>query len=300
MGIDASIPLRARTFDFSGRQGMADAVKMNSMLDDSKLRKLQVNQAQKQADQQSTFDEGMQGATNPDGSLNPDKVVDAYNQSGQQLKGHQFKQNWKAAEAAGRGAQLDFMDKTWTMRAKLLSSATDPVTYQAMREQGLEVFGEEMMADVPLEYDEKWVQSELRKTLDTKDQLKHELDIEKANETKRHNKATENISRNKSSKETTNKTADANFFRRAAAEHYGGFVNPDTGSIQGLDKEAAQKVNEIAAQAARIYKENPGIDQNSAFSKAAEERRAAPEAPAVDDADPEAKVDSFLNKIFGP
>jgi hypothetical protein len=70
------------------------------------------------------------------------------------------------------------------------------------------------------------------------------------------------------------RAADASVFSRSAAEAYGGFYDPATGQFSGLDTETARKAAELAASAAKSWRESGGdLSHNEAFASALSQLR---------------------------
>ena len=302
MAFNTSIPLQVRTPDVSGTQGKIKAIQVQEMLDNKRLRDLQTGELERKITQDKTLREGLTNAVNPTtGQVDVNAVQSAYTQSGQPLEGMNWVAGYRKAQREGKVAEIEYMDKSLQLQAKLLASSKDPVSYQANYNRAVEFFGKEMMEGVPAQYPgQKAVQQMLYETLDAKDRLTQQRDDEKFSETKRHNKETEKTARMKAGKETTNKTGDANFFRKMGAEYYGGFVNPDTGAIQGLNTEEARQVTSIAARANQIF-QSSDVDQNTAFQMAADEMSAAAKKNVVDEEDEGEKqtAKSWLESLFG-
>ena len=194
MPIDYSIPLQVQTPNFGSNQGKFQVMQMAELLDDKKLRNLQMNKLQSDLDTSNQLKEGLQGAVSPEGGIDTDKVMQAHLDAGKPLQGATWLENYKKAEQESSLKALEYLDNTWTLQAKLLAASKDPISYRRNYELMLGTVGPEMMEGVPEQYDPKFVQQALHETLEEKDRIQIQLDKEKFAETKRHNRATENRS----------------------------------------------------------------------------------------------------------
>ena len=179
MPIDPSIPLQVNTPNFGSNQGQFQAMQMAALLDDKKLRGLQMKDLESKINSQAALKEGLQGAVGPKGEIMPDKVMSAYTAAGDPMTGATWVQNYQKAEQESDVAALEYLDKSWTMKAKLLANSTDPISYKQNYQMGLEIFGPEMMEGVPEQYDPKYVQQALFETLDVKERIEVQLNERK-------------------------------------------------------------------------------------------------------------------------
>ena len=191
MSTDPSIPLRVNVPDFSGKQGAFQAMQMADLLDNQKLRGLQMRSLQSNLDSNAALKEGLTGAVSPSGEIMPDKVMQAYSGAGKPLEGAMWLQNFEKAQSESDMKALEYLEKSMVLKAKLLSTAKDPISYKMAYQKGMEFFGPEIMAGVPEQYDPKYVQQALFETLEAKDMIAAQLKERQFAETKRHNKATE-------------------------------------------------------------------------------------------------------------
>jgi len=65
--------------------------------------------------------------------------------------------------------------------------------------------------------------------------------------------------KDKSSSQKQRPAADYSLVYRVIVEHYGGFYDPDTHRISGLDPETTKKVTRLLADAGKLLRENPEL-----------------------------------------
>lgn len=305
--IDPSIPLRVQTHDFSGRQGRLDAFRMADLLDQKHVRDLQTQQLEQQIADKNALREGLKNSINEDGTLNTDAIQNAYIQAGDPLTGYSFTSQHAANQLKTKESMLDFEIKKMDTQARLLGSATDPVSWQAAYQRAASIFGPEEMRGVPQEYPgPDGVRSMLEQTLTAKDRLTAMRDQEKFAETQRHNKATESIAQQKVNNAAAKndsdkfKSSDANVFRGVAAEFFGGTYDPTTGRFSGLTKDLAGKATDLAARASRIYVDAGGqLTHNEAAQQAANELKSGSGNPNPAGGDTPPTAAEYLDSLFG-
>lgn len=141
---------------------------------------------QKEYDREDKVREGLTAAYDPvTGRLDTGKARAAYLGAGDIGGAMEIDKN----EATRRKAQLEGAWSEMEATARLLGGVKDAQSFAQARAQA-QAMGLDMR-NVPAEYDPAWVQRTQAQALDLKDRISMELDRERFEETRRHNRATE-------------------------------------------------------------------------------------------------------------
>lgn len=187
MAVDPTIALRSKPAVFNPATGSMKGMQMRDMMDSSKLKNMQMMQVQRNLNKQIAMDDAAKSAT-VNGNFDTDAYANAVS-SVDPLTGHKIKMDNASAKVSSRKAQLENASAEMEMMSKVLSGVNDPVTYANARAT-LQNYGLDVTS-VPEQYNPQYVESAKQWTLKASERLSHELAVDKLDETKRHNKATE-------------------------------------------------------------------------------------------------------------
>lgn len=214
--IDASIPLGIRPVQIeSPVNQLAKVLQVRGLQQEGDMNRLRMDEYQRGITEQNALSGLYQTALKPDGTIDRNAL---YTGAAQRGLGHKIpglqkqflEHDEKTAkigqdraqtgkyEADTQKIQLETTIQKISLGAQILSTAKDQASYDAARAtaqaQGLDV------SRMPPQFDPAFVQGKLQESMTIKEQLEqkwkqlgHDLDVTKAQETGRHNKASEGL-----------------------------------------------------------------------------------------------------------
>lgn len=201
MAIDPSIPLQVNTQPFNPLAVYAQASAISDSRQRNALTDLAIQDKQREMAQAQGVSDAYRANTNPDGTLNRSGLVGALAAGGQgaAIPGIQ-KQFLDAdtAQLAQKKSQLELATSRLGAIGQVLGGVTDQASYDNARQWAATNLGPDAVANMPTTFDPGLVAKKRQEALTVKDQIdqqQKELDyalrVRTADETQRHNTATE-------------------------------------------------------------------------------------------------------------
>jgi len=187
--IDASLALRTQPANFDPTASHMKVMQMRDMMDNSKMKGMQMQQMQSELDKGTALKQAASSAYDASGNFDNDAYVNAL-KGVDPLAANKMQRDNKTYDLNNKKATLEAANAEMEIVSRVLNGVNDPVTYANARSV-LESNGVDV-SQVPQNYNPTYVENAKMWSLDMADQLKMALDEEKMKETKRHNQATEN------------------------------------------------------------------------------------------------------------
>ncbi|VVE10665.1 hypothetical protein [Pandoraea commovens] len=201
MAIDPSIPLQANTQSFNPLTAYVQAAQINDARQRNALTGLAIQDKQREMAQAQGVSDAYRANTNPDGTVNRTGLIGALASGGQGAVIPGIQKQLLDADTAQlnqQKAQIEVGLQRFGALAQVLSGVNDQNSYTAAIQHAAQTFGPQAVANLPAQYDPAFVKGKLNEALTIKDQLDqknkqldYDLRVRTADETQRHNAATE-------------------------------------------------------------------------------------------------------------
>lgn len=201
MAIDPSIPLQVNTQAFNPLTAYVQAATINDARQRNALTDLAIQDKQREMAQAQGVSDAYRANTNPDGTVNRTGLIGALAAGGQGAAIPGIQKQLLDADTAQlnqQKTQIEVGLQRFGALAQVLSGVNDQNSYTAAIQHAAQTFGPQAVANLPAQYDPAFVRGKLNEALSIKDQLDqkykqldYDLRVRTADETQRHNTATE-------------------------------------------------------------------------------------------------------------